>query len=416
MVSVFAALLPFLAVHATAQEFFPYSVFSQDCYQGNHTGACCPDQCGGPNRGKCVPLTELRKDGVSIDHLHEWLPFSRLCRCRPSFDGIGCEKCVKGKRGSNCDEDLVRERKSVLDLSKAEVARFIRGIDILRKTEDKRFKLEDGSYGTKWGRIVNMHAWAICNASKCNATDPSGVTEIDYAHAVPVLAPWHRVYTSYVEDEIEEALNDGQPFGFPYWPWGNRAAVDKIFSAEMIGGDGDPQNDYQVSGSAFATGLPVYDKEGREQKRQIQRRFGHFDGASTLPTQDMVDYCLDKLPYDVAPYSNFVREGFRGCLEGWYGLDNTTTKHLHNRVHLWVGGTMIPTSISPSDPAFFLHHSYVDNVFDKWLSQHPNQEFIPEHGAPLNTDAHEPLRPWLPLRTPAQVHHPAVGSLGYKYV
>jgi len=414
-----AALTTCLAVHVASAEFYPDSVFSRECYQGNDPAACCPNECGGSARGKCVPLSELAKDGVSIDHLHEWLPFSRLCQCAQNFDGIGCGTCAKGKTGIHCDQELVRVRKSVLDLSKAEVARFIRGIDLLRQTEDTRFQLEDGSFGSKWGRIVNMHAWAICRenyASNCNATEPSGDTDINYAHAVPVLAPWHRVYTSYVEDEIEAALDDGEPFGFPYWPWGQQAATNRIFSPEMIGGNGDPENDYQVSDSAFATGLPVYDKEGRQQKTLVQRRFGHFAGASTLPTQQMVDYCADKLPFDVAPYSNFVRDGFRGCLEGWYGLDNTTSKHLHNRVHLWVGGTMIPTSISASDPAFFLHHSQVDRVYDRWLSAHPQQKFIPEHGAPLDTNANEPLRPWLPLRTPAQVHHPAAARLGYRYV
>jgi len=415
-VHVLVALLPFLALHSAAKEMYPYSVFSQECYQGSDLEACCPNQCGGPDRGACVPLSEFRKDGVGIDHLHEWLPFSRLCRCSKSFDGLGCEKCVKGKSGQHCDQEMVRERKSALNLSKAEVARFIRGIDILRSTEDRRFKLEDGSFGSKWGRIVNMHAWAICNASSCDATHSSGATDSDYAHAVPVLAPWHRVYTSYVEDEVEEALNDGLPFGFPYWEWGDQAAKNRIFSSEMIGGDGDPNNDYQVSDSAFTTGLPAYDKEGRQQKTLVQRRFGHFTGANTLPTQDDVDYCANKLPYDVAPYSKHVTEGFRGCLEGWYGLDNTTDKHLHNRVHLWVGGTMIPTSISPSDPAFFLHHSQVDRVFDRWLSKYPDERFIPKQGAPLDTNLNEPLRPWLPLRTPAQVHHSAVAGLGYRYV
>ena len=42
-------------------------------------------------------------------------------------------------------------------------------------------------------------------------------------------------------------------------------------------------------------------------------RFGHFEGATTLPTQDNINYCADKLPYDVAPYNNFVREGFRSA-------------------------------------------------------------------------------------------------------
>ncbi|KAK3280213.1 hypothetical protein CYMTET_11939 [Cymbomonas tetramitiformis] len=256
-----------------------------------------------------------------------------------------------------------------------------------------------------------MHAWAICNASSC--VDPSGDAATDYAHGTPALAPWHRVFVSYVESEIEDILDDGLPFGFPYWPWYDPAATARLFSPEILGSNGDPKLDFQVTDSAFAS-LPVFNKEGREGKTQIQRRFGRYKDVDVLSTRTDVDFCLDKIPYDVFPYTNKVSAGFRGCLEGWFGLNTSTTEHTHNRAHLWVGGTMIPTTLSPSDPAFFFLHSFVDKIYDQWIVRHSGAPYLPERGAPLFANAREPLRPWLPLRTPTQVHRPGV-ELGHIY-
>jgi len=36
-----------------------------------------------------------------------------------------------------------------------------------------------------------------------------------------------------------------------------------------------------------------------------------------------------------------------------------------NRVHVWVGGSMLPMS-SPNDPIFMLHHCNVDRIWAKW--------------------------------------------------
>ena len=47
--------------------------------------------------------------------------------------------------------------------------------------------------------------------------------------------------------------------------------------------------------------------------------------------------------------------------EGKYKLER-----FHNGVHLWVGGAMKAVGTSPYDPVFYLHHAYIDYLWEKW--------------------------------------------------
>jgi hypothetical protein len=53
---------------------------------------------------------------------------------------------------------------------------------------------------------------------------------------------------------------------------------------------------------------------------------------------------------------------------------------LHDPVHRWVGGNMGFAS-SPNDPVFFLHHCYLDLLWERWKHQHPTIEpYLPQIG------------------------------------
>ena len=75
-------------------------------------------------------------------------------------------------------------------------------------------------------------------------------------------------------------------------------------------------------------------------------------------------------PYDAPPWDT-SSAGFRNRLET-----------LHNRVHVWVGGDMLP-STSPNDPVFFLHHCNVDRLWEAWLTQH-GRTYLPPQTAPAS--------------------------------
>ncbi len=48
---------------------------------------------------------------------------------------------------------------------------------------------------------------------------------------------------------------------------------------------------------------------------------------------------------------------------------------VHRGAHVWTGGVM-PTPLSPRDPAFFFHHSFVDKVWHDWEEIHHSSSYI----------------------------------------
>ena len=78
----------------------------------------------------------------------------------------------------------------------------------------------------------------------------------------------------------------------------------------------------------------------------------------------------------------------------------------HNRVHGLVGGTF-GTGMSPADPLFWLHHGFIDKLWNDWEQTHPGAAFNP----PSMTDTLQP--PPIMTRTVAQVV--SISALGYAY-
>lgn len=44
----------------------------------------------------------------------------------------------------------------------------------------------------------------------------------------------------------------------------------------------------------------------------------------------------------------------------------------HRGAHVWIGGAM-STPLSPRDPIFYLHHTYIDKLWADWQIQHPSE-------------------------------------------
>ena len=88
----------------------------------------------------------------------------------------------------------------------------------------------------------------------------------------------------------------------------------------------------------------------------------------------------------------------------WRELENP----IHNSPHTWVNGVMDSFS-SPGDPAFYLHHCWIDMLWAQWQFKHRGAPFV-SSGAGLGLN--DPMMEW-PDRTPADVldYH----ALGYQY-
>lgn len=213
------------------------------------------------------------------------------------------------------------------------------------------------------------------------------------AHRGPVFLPWHRFMLLLLEAHLQRVLDD-EEFGLPYWDWAADgdlppAAQDgaPVWGEDAMGGDGNPVT---TGPFAFDAADPASwrvriaaDVNGRlvQRDRGLRRRLG--SGGAVLPTTAEVTAALALATYDTAPWTT-ASAGFRNRVEGW--RPPHPDSHLHNRVHVWVGGDMGPSS-SPNDPVFYLNHANEDRIWEGWMRRH-GRSYLPGPGEPATLLGH----------------------------
>src|SRR5215203_2566412 len=237
------------------------------------------------------------------------------------------------------------------------------------------------------------------------------------AHRGPAFFPWHREFLRRFEGALQYVarrigIADSDLLGLPYWDWSvDNSPRSSIWgSSGFLGGNGQP-GDHQVPSGPFAfkNGWTLkYTIPSEEPTNYLQREFGPGPGnpETSLPTPQDVRDTLNETAYDVAPWNIDSASGFRNRAEGWipYGM--------HNLIHNWVGGSMVPIT-SPNDPVFFLHHCFVDKLWADWQSQHPNEPwYLPDGGAAPGHNLKDLLRPWNDTTPEGVIDH---RRLGYRY-
>jgi tyrosinase len=201
------------------------------------------------------------------------------------------------------------------------------------------------------------------------------------AHRGPAFLPWHREFLMQLEQELRTI---DKTIAIPYWDWTADAAntdptkVPAIWGDDFMGGNGLASDEWRVQTGPFAYkngGWPVPSYPDDDLPGPgLKRQFGNIPTIRNLPTQADLTLALAEIFYDTPPYDRSpFTVGFRNRLEGWVtqrGDSRVSTggSQLHNRVHLWVGGNMMPMT-SPDDPVFFLHHCFVDKVWADWQAQ-----------------------------------------------
>jgi tyrosinase len=190
------------------------------------------------------------------------------------------------------------------------------------------------------------------------------------AHMSPQFLPWHRIFLSMMEKELQDV--SGNPnLSIPYWDWRmDRTESSSLWDTNFLGGNGDKSDNWKVKTGPFASNSGqwslIYNDANTD---YLQRSFG--DLTCELPTSRDVERVLNVSEYDVAPWNrqSDVNKSFRNRLEGW-GIQS----QLHNKGHVWVGGSMLEMT-SPNDPVFFFHHCFIDFIWASWQNQHPNQSY-----------------------------------------
>ncbi|MDH3600328.1 MAG: tyrosinase family protein, partial [Candidatus Tectomicrobia bacterium] len=234
-------------------------------------------------------------------------------------------------------------RKDANTLTAAERAEFVSAVRAVKA---------EGIYD----QFVLRHANAIMNA----------------IHQAPAFLPWHRRFIFDLELELQRV--SGNPnLGIPYWNWPTGGANASMWNDDLLGGDGDAGGVVRTGpfragqwSVVNASGLPA---------GPLMRAFGR-SGLPTLSTQAEIDQVMSVIPYDVPPWNRSSNPSFRNQLEGWIG------PNLHNRGHVWVGGSMLVMT-SPNDPVFYMNHCMVDKVWHDWQVRFPNQGYLPQTGGPF---------------------------------
>lgn len=319
------------------------------------------------------------------------------------------------------------ERRSQRKLSSDEKKHFIDAVKALKAATY-------ASGLSKYDWFVRAHV--IGGNMGPNNVAPDDGTGIMYAHRNPAFFPWHRQFIL----DFEKALQAIDPtVNLPFWDWTRDDSTKKwlpwgsIWRDSMMGSDGDSAHDDRVMSGPFSshdpqqpadwhlnlveTGFPTY----------LQRQLGRDPGAPDLPTRRQVKDSLLLSDYDAPPWNASVpySAGFRNNEEGWAAFPGSPAPNTHNRVHVWVGGSMGPMT-SPNDPIFFMHHCNVDRIWAMWQARHPGVNFPDRVAIPaLRTGQglNDPMPPWdgradpdrgvMPVVTPKDVLNHT--SLGYAY-
>jgi tyrosinase len=281
-------------------------------------------------------------------------------------------------------------RKNHRDLSTAEKQKLVHSILALKAADS----LMHSGVQSRYDDFVEVHKNAMVGPAMFEPMP----------HGTPLFYPWHRVLLRQFELALQKVSGDSA-ITIPYWDW-DMTGASNPFTSEFMGGNGDvAQGRRVVDGPfAFSTGaFPVRVWDDAPGDAGLRRELGD-DSTSWLPTAAEVNASLAKAPY-------------WGGANSW---ERTSEGVLHNPVHRWVGGNMADAT-SPNDPVFFLHHAYLDLLWERWKQQHPSSApYLPEAQAPsydlgaaLVFAAPNEPKPWGGSR---QVRDTLVPSdLGYRY-
>lgn len=190
----------------------------------------------------------------------------------------------------------------------------------LEMTDIERSNLVNAFYQMRLGGDL-INNIATFHATFFNFDGTADPTRLDIHFNLPdepereVFLAWHRQ----VIFELEQAMQDINPYiTIPFW----RSSTDQSLNS------------------------PLWD----------QNFLGQFDADWNLQR--------DLGGTDQLPFPSEVNSAQRNTNFFLYS-DEIERGPVHHGAHRWVGGAMLSTA-SPRDPVFFLHHAFVDMLWDEW--------------------------------------------------
>jgi tyrosinase len=208
-------------------------------------------------------------------------------------------------------------RKSVYDLTAAEINMLRKGFAALAKIGDDR--------GYQY--LAGIHGYPL---------------PVYCQHGTPLFAVWHRPYLALVEKSLQAVVPG---VALPYWDWTSQRAVSegipKMYADQTYV---DPDTNVEVPNPLNSQPISFAGSEYAQTTREPGPP-GSLAGLSRLV--DIAQRTPD--------YVNF----------------SANLENAHNGVHGWVGGTMGLVPYAAYDPIFWAHHANIDRLFAQWQSLHP---------------------------------------------
>ncbi|VDO23215.1 unnamed protein product [Haemonchus placei] len=208
------------------------------------------------------------------------------------------------------------------------------------------------------------------------------------AHSGPAFLPWHREFIK----RVEIALRQVDPeVALPYWDstldenmpdskdsiiWTNE------FMGETVGG--------------YVVGGPFREWRTLEGHPRIQRAVGE---KGKLFSEDEIRFILSQNDISQVLASTAPRPG---CP---YPPNFNVLEYTHGNPHIYVGGDMFEQATSGNDPIFYMHHSFVDYIWEIYRqnvqSRSEREIAYPEDNELCSSEHHFRnafMRPFPPMR------------------
>ncbi|WP_299466284.1 tyrosinase family protein [uncultured Microscilla sp.] len=215
----------------------------------------------------------------------------------------------------------------------------------LSESDQKRYvdKVNELYTNGTWQRFIATH-----EDTKNYAQHTPGGTQ-NPRDVNKLFLPWHREFIHLMEKKMRMPL--------VYWDWEYSDQLDRLVEWSANSG----MFDSQETGSLAKQGLFGLNLE-RGLALKLKRRFA-FD---SFPIDDLTStYTLINKNKDLRVFDFYLEiAGFHGAghmaIGGFDPQDPNNTEKMGAM-------SLIPTS--PTDPTFYLHHSMVDKVYQRWVEK-----------------------------------------------
>ena len=235
-----------------------------------------------------------------------------------SYDNCGQRCTCVGGRLQNC----VRIRKEFTSLTDAERKRHI---DTILKVS-----ATGGIYRREYEQLINEH-YTLFNT---------------LIHEKQHFIPWHRYYILQYENLMRKA---DCTFTATYWDWSLDSrepfstGSDNVWNSDTgFGGNGVAADQYCVRNGPFR-------KDAWSRVRPANPPFGPD--------------CLTRNFNGIPPEEIDVMEVLN--IDDFTEFERDLRIELHDNVHCRIGATMCSQEAA-SAPEFFLHHTFIDKIWDDW--------------------------------------------------